>query len=74
MKNVTAIIGIELDHEECEILYKAEELLVAMEDKLSTIRVCYLQEGDEYNLVHKAFESLNAVTCRFNVHVEMENE
>ena len=69
MNKVMNVVDIELTKEECEILYKAEQLLTEMNKEVSNMRLhlCSTDEG----MLASCLESFKDVTARYNVHVTL---
>ena len=69
MNKVMKAVDIELTKEECQILYKAEQLLKEMFNEVSNLP-SELSSDDEL-LLSVCLDHFSNVTARYNVHVTL---
>lgn len=69
MNKVMKAVDIELTKEECEILYKAEQLVSEMLDEVNSFEKI-LSDADR-SLLGTCLARLHEVTSRYNVHVTL---
>ena len=67
MKKVQQTVEIELTKEECEILWKAENLLRDMKREIDNITTTKYKDDKED--ISECLNSFGKITSRYNVHI-----